>query len=346
MRLAFASLALAAAIFPALPLPALAVDLPGTLAAPESPEGLVGEAVLYFVGGRTREEAGDDAFNPFGMDADSVLFHVGAFFIVSSFEGEALKAGELALYPQYVMPRGEGTPGVDTPPIIPFALNRNGACYAGYVTGYPVPDATFALDLAGALCHADSVEQIVADAYRAAGPVTGDDTAPADDAEPDEQLIPDDPAITEDAAPFGAPPPLFDPAAPSDRQLQDIVYAAYNAAYERAVADPDYRFWDGSDFTPVRDAVIAALAGQGLSQVTVGLQPVGSPAEARACATGGRTELRIAFTPDGFGIAVAAASPGRVYAYEYDYAVSPDLQIVEPRDCATSGPGRVGPRSY
>lgn len=344
MRLAFASLALAAAIFPALPLPALAIDLPGTVATPESPEGLIGDAVLYFVGGRTREEAGNDAFNPFGMDADSVLFQVGAFFIVSSFEGEALKAGELALYPQYAMPRGRGTPSAETPPIIPFALNRNGTCYAGYVTGYPVPDATYALDLAGALCHAESVEQRLADAYLAAGPV--DDAEPADDAEPDEQLIPDDPAITEDATPYGGPQPLFDPAMPSDRQLQDAVYAAYNAAYERAVSDPDYRFWDGSDFAPVREAVIAALAGQGLSQVSVAQMPAGSPAEAKACAAAGQTELRIAFTPDGFGIAVAAASASRVYAYQYDYAVSPDLQIVEPRDCATAGAGRVGPRSY
>ena len=97
-------------VLAAFALPVSAQTLPGTPAAPDTPEWLVGDAVLYFVGGRTREEAGGDDFNPFGMDADTLLFHVGAFFVVAEFNGEPLKEGELALYPQFIMPRGEGTP--------------------------------------------------------------------------------------------------------------------------------------------------------------------------------------------------------------------------------------------
>lgn len=306
-------------LFVALALPAAAQSLPGEPAAPGTPEALVGEAVLYFVNGRTREEAGGDDVNPFGMDADSLLFHVGAFFVVTGFEGEALKEGELALYPAYVMPRGAGTPSAETPPIIPFALMQQGVCHGGYVAGYPVPDSVYTLDMTGALCHADTVEQIVHDAYQVAAP----------EVQPPVEDIP-------------AAGPIF----PTDADLQSAVYAAYEAAYALALNSPDYYFWDGVDFTPTRDAVVQALADQGLTSITVVEQPAADPAAARACAAPGTAELRIAFTPDRLGITVAAASASRVYAYDYDYAISPELRVTEPRDCATSGPGRAGSRSY
>lgn len=313
-------------------LPAAAQTLPGTPAAPDTPEWLVGDAVLYFVGGRTREEAGGDDFNPFGMDADALLFHVGAFFIVSEFSGEPIKEGDLSLYPQFVMPRGEGTPSAETPPIIPFALMQKGVCHGGYVTGFPVPDSTYAVDMTGALCHADTVEQMVRDAYQTA------------------QTPAEEPAPTEEPAPIEEPPAEtpagFDPAFPLDVELQNAVYAAYNAAYGLAVGNADYAFWDGSNFGPTHDAVAAALSDQGLSRMTVLDAPVAGPAEARACAAPGTTELRIAFTPDRLGITVAAAGPTRVYAYEYDYGISPDLRVTEVRDCATSGPGRASSRSH
>lgn len=315
-------------------LPAAAQTLPGTPASPDTPEGLVGDAVLYFVGGRTREEAGGDEFNPFGMDADSLLFHVGAFFIVSEFTGEPVKEGDLSIYPQFAMPRGAGTPSAETPPIIPFALLQQGTCHAGYVTGFPVPDTVYDLDLSDAICHADTVEQILHDAYQ---------TAQAPTQDPIEDPIEEPTAPAEEPAPDQ--PPGFDPASPLDLELQNAVYAAYNAAYSLAVGSADYYFWDGSDFGPTRDAIVAALADQGLSRVTVGDAPVAGPAEARACAAPGTTELRIAFTPDRLGITVAAASSDRVYAYEYDYAISPDLRVTEARTCATSGPGRAGSRS-
>jgi len=310
--------------FATLALPAVAQALPGSSAVEGTPEWLVGDAVLYFVAGRTREEAGGDEFNPFGLDADSVLFHVGAFFIASDFSGEPVKEGDLSLYPQFVMPRGEGTPSAETPPIMPFALMQQGTCHAGYITGFPVPDTTYAVDLTGALCHADTVEQLVRDSYAQAAP-----SAP-----------------TEPAPEIPATPLVFDPAFPHDHQLQDAVYAAYNAAYGLALLDADYAFWDGSDFGPVAAAVAAALADAGLSQVTITGSPAADPAAAKACAEPGTTALRIAFTADRTGITVAAASSARVYSYDYDYAVSPELRVTEVRECVTSGPGRAFSRSY
>jgi hypothetical protein len=318
--------------FAALTLPAMAQALPGTPAVEGSPEWLVGDAVLYFVAGRTREEAGGDEFNPFGLDADSVLFHVGAFFIASDFTGEPVKEGDLSLYPQFVMPRGEGTPSAETPPIMPFAMLQQGTCHAGYIAGFPVPDTTYAVDLTGALCHADTVEQLVRDSYAQAAPST-----------PTEQ--PSEP-IPEPAPEIPATPLVFDPAFPHDHQLQDAVYAAYNAAYGLALQDADYAFWDGIDFGPVGAAVAAALADVGLSQVTVAESPAADPAAAKACAEPGTTALRIAFTADRTGITVAAASSVRVYSYDYDYAISPELRVTEVRECATSGPGRAFSRSY
>jgi hypothetical protein len=323
--------------FTALALPATAQTLPGAPAVEGTPEWLVGDAVLYFVGGRTREEAGGDEFNPFGIDPDSLMFHVGAFFIVSDLSGEPLKEGELAIYPQFAMPLGAGVPSAKTPPAIPFALMQQGECHGGYVAGFPVPDTAYAVDMSGAPCHADTVEQMLADSYAQAAPAE-QPTAPVD-----APSAPEEPAIP---APEAAPVPLaFDPASPRDQQLRDAVYAAYAAAYGLALADPDYAFWDGTDFAPVLTAITGALASAGLAQITIAETPATDPGAAKACAEPGTTALRIAFTPDGAGITVAAVSDRRVYAYEYDYAVSADVRVTEPRDCATSGPGRALSRS-
>lgn len=332
MRRTLLSLTLAA-----LALPAAAQTFPGTPAAEGTPQWLVGEAVLYFAAGRSREEAGNDDFNPFGIDPDALLYHVGAFFIVAEeFTGEPIKEGELSLYPQFVMPRGEGTPSETTPPVIPFALMQQGICYAGYVSGYPAPDSVYAVDLDGAVCHADTVEQLLGDNYAQAEPQQAPDV-------PSEEPVPEIPSIPEPEAP---PASLaFDPAFPTDQQLRDAVYAAYTAAYTLALADADYAFWDGSDLAPVRGAIAVSLADYGLGAVTVAESPASDPAAAKACAAPGSTVVRVAFTSDRSGIVVAAASDRRVYAYEYDLGISPDLRVTEPRDCATSGPGRALSRS-
>jgi hypothetical protein len=334
MRKFLMSLALAA-----LALPAAAQTLPGTPAVEGTPEWLVGDAVLYFVGGRTREEAGGDPFNPFGIDPEAVLYHVGSFFIVGDFSGEPIKEGDLALYPQYAMPRGEGTPSAQTPPVIPFALLRQGQCLGGYVAGFPVPDTTYALDMTGALCHADTVEQMLRDSYAQATPAEEPSVPAEEPTEPvEEPTAPDAPVVP-------AVPLAFDPAFPRDLQLQDAVYAAYNAAYGLALADPDYAFWDGSDFAPARAAVTSALADANLGAITVAEAPADGPDAAKACAEPGITTVRLAFTPDRSGITVAAASDTRVYAYQYDYNISSDLLVTEVRDCATSGLGRAHSRS-
>jgi len=320
-------------VFAALAVPAAAQTLPGAPATQGTPEWLVGDAILYFVAGRTREEAGNDAFNPFGIDADSLLFYVGAFFIVGDFSGEPLKEGELALFPQYAMPRGEGTPSAETPPVMPFAMVRQGQCLGGYVTGFPVPDTTYVLDMMGALCHADTVEEMLRDSYAQAAPA-------------DQPAAAEGPTVPETSEAPAVPSPIaFDPALPQDRQLQDAVYAAYNAAHALAMADAGYAFWNGTDFTPVRDAVTTALADAGLGGIAVADAPLADPAAAKACAEPDTTVLRLAFTPDRGGITVAAASDSRVHAYEYDHSISSDLRVTEVRDCATSGPGRALSRS-
>lgn len=332
MRRTLLSLTLAA-----LALPAAAQTLPGTPAVEGMPQWLVGEAVLYFADGRTREQAGNDDFNPFGIDPEALLYHVGAFFIVADeFTGEPIKEGELSLYPQFVMPRGEGTPSETTPPVIPFALMQKGTCYAGYVSGYPAPDSVYAVDLNGAVCHADTVEQLLGDSYAQAEPQQAPDV-------PSEEPVPEIQAFPEPESPPA--PAVFDPAFPTDQQLRDAVYAAYSAAYALALADAKYAFWNGTDFAPVSGAITLSLAENGLNAVTVAEAPASDPAAAKACADPGSTVVRVAFTPDRSGITVAAASDRRVYAYEYDLGISPDLRVTEPRDCATSGPGRALSRS-
>lgn len=303
--------------------PAMAQALPGSVAAPGSPEYNVGDAVLYFVGGRTLEDVGGAAFNPFSIDGDSLLFSAGAFFVVTEYDGP-LHEGELAIYPQYQMPRGVGTPSAEMPPIVPFAMLQGGKCYGGYVAGFPVLDTTYAVDMTDMDCHADAVEQLVADSYVMA--------AEAEEHPPEEPM--------EQVTPTG-----FNPAFPTDGALSDAVYYAYDAAYTQAVSNPDYFFWDGSNFAKLRDAIVAALALHDLGAIDVISDPLSEASSTKTCAPEGRTVLNIALTPDKLGIAITAASSQRYYSYEYDSALSADIRITEARDCATSGPGRAHSRS-
>lgn len=136
-------------------------------------------------------------------------------------------------------------------------------------------------------------------------------------------------------------PGTFNPALPSDGDLELAVWAAYNAAYNRAILHPDYLFFSGSDYEAIRDAITSELATEGLEDVIVAGVPATDFAATRACGQSGQTELRVAFSADGAGIAIGAASGRRAYGYEYDPAVSTELVIIGPRDCASSGFGRA-----
>lgn len=306
--------------------PSFAQTLPGTIAEPGSREAAVGDAILYFVAGKSLADVGGPAFNPFAIDGEMLLYTVNAFFVVTEFDGTPLHEGELSIYPQYQMPRALGEPSAEQPPIIPFAQMSGGTCFGGYVAGHPVPDTIYAVDMSGALCHADTVEQMVRDAYDAAQP------------EPEEH----GPEI--DVPPVTDVPLGFNTAFPTDGELSNAVYYAYDIAYAAAMADPSYFFWDGSNFGTLRDAIVADLASREMAGVTVLAGPLADPAATRACAAPGATELRIALTPDKLGITLTAASSRRYYSYDYDAAVSPEIRITEARDCATSGPGRAPSR--
>jgi hypothetical protein len=332
MGICLSRLGLAAALlFGLAAMPAEAQVLtPGTVAEPGTPEYVAGDAILFFVNGQTLKEVGGPAFNPYSIDGDMLLFTVGSFFVVTDFDGTPVHEGEFSILPMYQMPRLFGSPSAETPPIIPFAFQQNGVCHGGYVAGYPVPDTTYAVDMTGALCHADTVDEMVVQVYAAASTTTVPATEPA----PEETIVAEPPA------------PGFDPAFSSDLDLENAVYYAYGVAYGAAMSDPDYAFWDGSDFTTLRDKIVTELGTYGFGSVAVSAKPSANAAASKTCAPTGTTELRIAFTRDKLGVAITAASDRRYYSYEYDAAVSADLRITAARDCATSGPGRAQSRSH
>lgn len=332
---------LAAALVAASPLAVLAQNLPAgtTLAAPGSVEETAGQGILYYVGGRTKDDAmrTSNDFNPYQIDGDSLLFSLGAFFVNTDDEGGSVNEGELSIKPQFNTPLEAYDASAATPGIIPFALLQNGVCHAGYVTGYPVPDTIYAVDLAGEACHAATVEQIVYAAYAAAAPDVPATDEPATDVPATEEPSEDTVEPTEDVPPVVG---TFDPARPSDMDLDVIVWAAYNAAYAVAVSSNDYLFIRNGDYATLRDAIASELAKEGYAGVTVADAPSASPADALVCAAPGTTELKVAFISADAGIVLVAASERRKSSYLYDPNVSTDLDIRYARDCQTSGFGR------
>lgn len=296
------------------------------LATPGSPVDRAGRTILSFVGGRSLEDAGGAGFNPFGINGETLLFTAGAFFFSPDLRmGQELREGELSIFPQYRTPGGAFVPSAAQSPVIPFAFKQAGACYAGYVGGYPVADTVYEVDLTGEVCHAATVDDILYASY---------DLAVA-------QSVPAETPNTGNPTSADPVPAVFNAALPGDGDLELVVWTAYNAAYNRAILRPDYLFFTGSDYQAVHDAIAAELARAGLQDVVVAGVPATDFAATRACGWSGQTELRVAFSADGAGIAVAAVSARRAYGYEYDPGTSPDLVIVGPRDCATSGFGRA-----
>lgn len=283
-------------------------------AHPDTWPAVTGEVLLHFVAGRSLQDAGGPAFNPFGIDGEGLLFSIGAFFVTTEFTGEPVHEGEIAIFPQFETPQGAFTASAETPAIIPFAMVKSGACEAGFIAGHPVPDRIFAVDLTDQICHAATVEQIVYAQYAAAAT-----TQP----EPQTTTV------------------VFDPAHPQDADLDVAVWAAYNAAYARAVADPDYLFTRGGDFSELRTAIQAELDKEGLPGIAVAEAPADAMAAAFGCAPDGTTEIRIAFIAANVGIVIVAASDQRQSSYRYDPAISDDLQITYARDCAVAGLGRA-----
>jgi hypothetical protein len=300
-------------------------------AAADSWQDVAGGIILYFVNGRTLEEATGPSFNPFEIDAEALLYNLNVFFLANDYTGSSMREGEVSILAGFNTPLGAFAPSARTPAIIPFAMMKNGECLAGYVAGYPVPDTTYAVDMGSDNCHAVIVEEIVYAQYVAANPSGGTDHEPGTIAEPDPDTL-EEPVTTTTT---------FNPADPLDIDLDVAVWAAYNAAFAIAMTDPDYLFVRDGNFATLRDAILLELQKEGLTGIAVAMEPVLNHDAALGCAPAGTTKLRIAFSAEGLGISLVAASARSVSTYRYDPDVSYDLDIRYAHECKREGMARA-----
>jgi hypothetical protein len=300
--------------------------------------GRVGRVILEAAGGRSLQQAlaaGGAPENPFGLAADPLLAAASVRAISADATGRPIAEGELSIYPDYVTPGARFTPSAATPPILPFAFDRGGICYGGYVTGYPAPASVEAVDMTGRACNARSVDNVVAARYLrvASGEPAATPAAATGGAGSDAGS-----AGPAGSGPLAAtrPPPdnsLFDGSSATDLDLEMIVYGAYSAAYNRAVEHQN--FFTDADFgyAALRRSIRDALEKAGYGATSVPELPAADGTAARACTDNGRIELRVAVTRGGTGIVLAAVSDRRLSAYEYDPERPGKLVITHAADC-------------
>jgi hypothetical protein len=284
---------------------ALALFATGVLAAdpvapPDSPVGAVGKVIIDKAAGRPYEDAyaaSKNDYNPYGLDPKALLAASGTAKISEDLTGAAVKPGELSILPQFFTPGGKFVASVDTPPTIPFAFFKDGACQAGYVAGFPAPTTTFVADLAGKPCSAISVDDRNWDAYKLI------------EAEIDRR-----------------------PKNLSDADLETVVRTAYTAAAAHSAANGNYFARDGA-FGPLHDAVAAELSKQGFESVVVPTTPAESLDAARKCLAAPGTELRIAVNPYGDGLSLVAVGSTRVFSYHYDPHEKAEIVVAPAADC-------------
>jgi hypothetical protein len=118
---------------------------------------------------------------------------------------------------------------------------------------------------------------------------------------------------------------------PSDRDLEQIVRAAYTAAAAHARRNSNY-FARDDDFDPLRVAIEDELGRQGLTFVGVPEGPLADIDAARIC-TGEGTQLRYAVNMFGDGITLAAVSTERVFRYHYDPHEDAAIVVTPAQDC-------------
>jgi len=343
---------------PALAASPTSVPDGATIAAPGSDVDKVGQVILKAIGGRTMQQAidgGGDNFNPFGLDADPLLTAAGVYFVSNDDTGAAIEQSEFSIYADYVTPGGLFLPSELTPALLPFAFNRGGKCFGGFVTGYPVGNTIYALDMNGRVCSAKTVDDAVSVQYHK---ISGETAKPADTGTPGGTAPTtsspsaggpsgDDGGTGEEGAGSdGAATPdntVFDGSAATDSDLQTIVYDGYVGAYRQALKH-DNRFVSADfKYADLRSAVRDALEKGGYSAAVVPAAPSVSPDAARSCATSGKIELRLAFAADGVGISLVAVSDKRLAAYDYNPDKSSDLVITKPQDCGSSANAAPAP---
>ncbi len=99
--------------------------------------------------------------------------------------------------------------------------------------------------------------------------------------------------------------------------MEQAVRAAYAAAAAYSSAHDNY-FARDNVFTPLREAVAAALKTDELSAVVVPENPVVDLEAGRVCLSAVGTELRIAINPYGDGLSLIAVTDTRTFSYHYD----------------------------
>gem|GEM_PF-4325186 len=306
------------------------------VAAPGSDVDKVGQAILLAVNGRSVKEAlqsGASRDNPFELEADPLLLAAGVYFL-SDNNTEALATSGFSIYPDYVTPGGNFEATDATPPILPFAFNRGGICFGGYVTGYPVPDKVLAVDMHDKVCNAATVDDAVRAAYdklaTAPHPQSGGKTGAT--AEGSKTGAP------KAAAPApGGDNSVFDGHAASDHDLEMLVYAAYTGAYNQALKHDNFFTRNDLSFAVLRTAILLTLDKAGYGAADVETEPTDSADIAKTCSADGDVHVRVAFNSEGAGISVVAVSGRRMAAYEYFPDKSSDLTIVRARGCMGSG---------
>jgi hypothetical protein len=322
-----------------------AANLPDTsftgataLVAPGSDIDKVGAAILEAVNGRSVKqalEAGATRDNPFDLQADALLLAAGVYFISDGTNTGAIDKSELSIFPDYVTPAGRFEASEKTPPIMPFAFNRGGICHGGYVTGYPVPDKVYAVDMHGKVCNASTIDDEMRTAYDQLATETPE-TAGTAGADAAGDAVPG--ASGGPAAPESVDNSVFDGSSATDHDLEMIVYGAYTGAYNQALKHDNYFSSSDLGFAALRNAMRDTLEKAGYGATDAAVQPFGSAEAAKACATDGRIHLRVAFNEDGVGISVVAVSATRMSAYEYFPRQSSDLTITHADDCLRPGP--------
>ncbi|MGN6102985.1 MAG: hypothetical protein ACTHOR_17740, partial [Devosia sp.] len=267
---------------------------PTAVAAPGSDVDRVGQQILSAVAGRTAQQALDGGApkdNPFELDADPLLLAAGVYFIADAGDGHPLEPSELSIFPDYVTPGAKFTPSDKTPPIMPFAFNRGGICFGGYVTGYPVPDKVFALDMHGRTCSARTVDEVMAVEYASRAGRDAGSSVPSGG-----------PAAGQPAgasAAGGTDETVFDGVTATDHDLERIAYGAYAGAYNQALKHGNFFSSGDLNYAALRSAMRNALEKEGYGAANVETSPAASIAAAKACATDGRIGVRVAFNSNG-----------------------------------------------
>ncbi|MDR3470219.1 MAG: hypothetical protein P4M09_00755 [Devosia sp.] len=337
-----------------------AVTLPDTSftgATAPAPKGSdidkLGQVILAAVDGRSVKQAldgGADQDNPFAIDADQLLLAAGVYFLSDANNAGAIAKSELSIFPDYVTPGDRFEANQKTQPIMPFAFNRGGICQGGYVTGYPVPDTIYAVDMHGKVCNAGTIDDEVRAAY---DKFASESTQPGGAATPGSDAAAG--ADTPDGGSIASPADaidnsVFDGISATDHDLEMIVYGAYTGAYNQALKHDNYFSSSELNFADLRRAIRDTLEKEGYGATSVDERPSASADVAKACATDGKIALRVAFNEDGVGISVVAVSATRMSAYEYFPQQSSDLKITHTESCVEPGasaslpPGGSGDR--